>query len=78
MELGQDGPISDVNPGERVREVMGDGPLDDGLDVGQGMGDLSVPDDPGPALAGRTPIIGTVRRSRGMTVVRDMVALQMG
>jgi len=30
-----------------------------------------IPDDPGPAVTGRTPVLGTVRRKNGMPVARD-------
>lgn len=33
-----------------------------------------MPDNPGPAVLGNTPIIGSVRRSMGIPVVRDVVS----
>lgn len=40
----------------------------------EGMQDMmSVPDNPGPAVTGRTPVLGSVRRSRDMPVLRDQL-----
>lgn len=87
LEYGQDGgPLSSLEPGKRVREALGgDGGLGSrlggsgGPDVGQGMGSsLEVPDNPGPSVAGRTPLVGTVRRSNGMPVLRDQLGDGMG
>jgi len=33
--------------------------------------DIEVPEDPGPAAAGNTPIVGMVRRGLDMPVLRD-------
>lgn len=33
--------------------------------------DVEVPDNPGPALAGKTPALGSVRRGLDMPVLRD-------
>lgn len=33
--------------------------------------DVELPDDPGPALAGKTPVVGSVRRGLDMPVLRD-------
>jgi len=74
-KYSQDGLLGDVEPGERIRNALsgvgerfGDGP-----DVSQTGDMLNVPDNPGPAVAGRTPLIGTVRRSQGMPVLRDQI-----
>ena len=54
--------------GSRVRNLLPDeGPLSD-IDLSQGM---SVPDEPGPAMMGRTPVIGQIRRARDLPVLRD-------
>jgi hypothetical protein len=37
----------------------------------QAESDVNVPDDPGPALAGKTPAVGSVRRGMGVPVLRD-------
>lgn len=37
-----------------------------------------IPEDPGPAIAGRTPIIGSFRRKNGMPVARDELKKMMG
>jgi len=69
MEYNQEGVLGNLNVGERVRNVL---PSGDMLSQ-SGMSELDVPSDPGPALAGRTPVVGTVRRSQGMMVLRDEV-----
>lgn len=77
-DLGQGGQglLGGGQPGDRVRGALGgDGP---GPDLGQGAGSMDVPDEPGPAVAGRTPLVGTVRRSNGMPVVRDQLSGVMG
>jgi len=33
--------------------------------------DLDIPNNPGPAIAGRTPVVGSLRRSNGVMVLRD-------
>lgn len=33
--------------------------------------DVELPDDPGPALMGKTPVVGTVRRGLDMPVLRE-------
>lgn len=33
--------------------------------------DIEIPDDPGPAVTGNTPLIGSARRSNGLPVIRD-------
>lgn len=33
--------------------------------------DIELPDDPGPALMGKTPVIGSVRRGLDIPVLRD-------
>lgn len=33
--------------------------------------DVEIPPDPGPALAGNTPLVGSVRRGLDMPVLRD-------
>lgn len=69
-EYGQDGgPLSDINPGERLRNVAGNV----GPDIGQSGEGLSAPDEPGPAALGRTPLVGTLRRSRDLPVARDQI-----
>jgi hypothetical protein len=62
--------------GSRVRELLN---RNGSADLGQdGMNELEIPDNPGPAVAGRTPVLGSVRRSRDMPVVRDMLGDQLG
>ena len=77
MEYSQDnaGLLSNVKPGSRVRKALG---RDNGEGMAQGlmskqglMSNLNVPNNPGPAIAGRTPLVGSLRRSRDMMVLRD-------
>ena len=39
--------------------------------------DAEVPEDPGPALMGKTPVIGTVRRNNDLPVLRDELKDQL-
>lgn len=39
--------------------------------------DAEVPEDPGPALMGKTPVIGTVRRNNNLPVLRDELKDQL-
>lgn len=41
------------------------------FDFNQQGVDEMIPDDPGPAAAGKTPVLGSVRRSQGLPVLRD-------
>lgn len=69
MNFAEDGGVlSNVNPGSRIRNLMGE----DGPDMMQG-GSMSTPDNPGPSMMGRTPMLGTLRRQRGLPVVRDQL-----
>jgi len=70
-DYGEDGGVlSNVNPGERVRNLVNrDG---DGASMMQGAS-MNMPESPGPAVMGNTPVIGMVRRERGMPVVRDQL-----
>lgn len=75
-DVGQSGLLGGGQPGERVRNLVGG---EGSADLGQGgLDSLEMPDSPGPAVAGRTPLVGTVRRSQGMTVVRDELSGVMG
>lgn len=92
MEYSQDigpGLLGGGQPGERVREAIGNvggeggGAPDVGQaapDLGQGgrLEGLDMPDNPGPAIAGRTPLVGTLRRAQGMPVIRDQLGGQLG
>lgn len=93
IELNQDGMMGGLNPGERVREFEPGSNLPDvgsyggmmggdgGMmpDLGQSdMMNISVPDDPGPAATGRTPVLGSARRSRDLPVLRDELMGAMG
>jgi hypothetical protein len=71
------GPLQDIEPGKRIREANPGSRIREAL--GQGDGDvmqgtsISIPDNPGPSAAGRTPVIGTLRRQMGAPVVRDQL-----
>ena len=39
--------------------------------------DLDVPEDPGPALMGKTPVLGQLRRQNDMPVLRDELKDQL-
>ena len=43
-------------------------------DIGMGADSLEAPSYPGPNLLGHTPLIGSVRRSNDLPVIRDEVA----
>lgn len=77
MEYSQSGPLGDVQIGKRLREQLSSLGGGEGPDLGQGGDAVDVPDEPGPALAGRTPLVGSVRRSNGMPVVRDQLSGMM-
>jgi len=36
--------------------------------------DVEAPEDPGPALMGKTPVVGTLRRENDVPVLRDKLA----
>lgn len=75
--------LSNYEPGQNLPDVGGSGGMmggDGGMapDLGQdGMMGAEVPDSPGPALAGRTPVLGSVRRSNDMPVLRDQLSGMM-
>lgn len=43
-------------------------------DYGMGGDSVQVPDYPGPNVLGHTPLLGSVRRSNDLPVIRDEVA----
>jgi len=72
MNYSQDGVLGDIEPGKRVKSAL------DRIRGNDNMPDMSqakntLPDDVGPKALGRTPAIGSLRRERGMTVIRDQV-----
>jgi len=74
MEYKQEGAglLSNVKPGSRIRKALGREGSSDGMMTKQGlMSNLNIPNNPGPAVAGRTPLVGSLRRSRDMMVLRD-------
>jgi len=68
----QNGMLDDVEPGKRVKnainKVRGSSSTPDMSQATEMM-----PDNPGPAMAGRTPAIGQARRDRDLPVIRDQV-----
>lgn len=61
-----------IEPGKRVKEALGSDNQRVEAVVGAAPTDvLEVPDNPGPAMTGRTPLIGQVRRNKDLPVVRD-------
>lgn len=74
-DMGQTGggPLGGGQPGERLMQLLQRGG-NVGPDVGQDGENVDVPDEPGPAVAGRTPVVGTVRRSNGLPVARDQLS----
>jgi len=70
QNYSQNGVLSGLEPGSRVKsaleKIRGESPdMSQAADV--------IPNNPGPAAAGRTPAIGQVRRDRDMPVIRDQV-----
>lgn len=71
--------LQDYQPGQNLPDVGGSDSMmggDGGMmpDLGQdGMMDMDVPDNPGPAVTGRTPVLGSARRSRDLPVLRDQL-----
>jgi len=62
----------DFEPGKRVKDALGSEDRDVQAVVGSVKESVfDVPDNPGPAVTGRTPILGQFRRQRNMPVVRD-------
>lgn len=49
----------------------------DGVDF-EDSDSVSFPNNPGPALAGRTPLVGSFRRSYELPVLRDDLKNNMG
>ena len=43
----------------------------DGIDMEQAKEELNIPDDPGLAVQGNTPVLGSLRRKNDMPVLRD-------
>lgn len=50
--------------------------IEDAQSSVQGDDDL-IPEDPGPALIGKTPVIGQVRRNNDLPVLRDELAEEL-
>jgi hypothetical protein len=45
----------------------------DSIKQSEGIGDADIPDNPGPAALGHTPLIGSLRRGNDIPVVRERV-----
>jgi len=64
----------DFTLGSNIKKLMGGDSPDVQAKVGSsGKSGLSMPEDPGPAAMGKTPVIGQARRERDLPVVRDRV-----
>jgi len=59
-----------VEPGSRITRVVGR-VRQNSPDMSQG--ESVVPDNPGPRMTGRTPIVGKLRRDRDLPVLRDQL-----
>lgn len=70
QNYSQGGLIEDLEPGSRVKDAL-DKIRGNGPDMSQAS-DV-IPNNPGPAAAGRTPAIGQARRDRDLPVIRDQV-----
>jgi len=69
MDLGQDGKeLIDASPVERIRNVAQNA----GPDLAEDGEDM------GPAVLGRTPMLGKLRRENDLPVLRDKVSEMMG
>jgi hypothetical protein len=70
MEFKQDGLLGDFSPRDRLSDFS---PGQNLPDLGQSGMTSDMPDDPGPTVLGRTPLIGSVRRSSDseVPVLRD-------
>lgn len=69
MGMGIRERLDGYEPGQNIPDFYAGNMMPD---MGQGdMMGISVPNNPGPAAVGRTPILGSVRRSRDMPVLRD-------
>lgn len=49
----------------------------DGIDLDQVQEELNIPDDPGPAVTGNTPVLGSLRRKNDLPVLRDELKDQL-
>ena len=68
----------DFEPGSRLKNLFGSSGGNVDAVVGQmGTDALDIPDEPGPAVTGRTPVVGQLRRERDLPVLRDKLGEQM-
>lgn len=62
----------DFEPGSRVKDLFSSsGGSVDAVVGRMGSDALNMPDEPGPAVTGRTPVVGQLRRDRDLPVLRD-------
>jgi len=62
----------DFEPGSRLQNLFSSSGGNVDAVVGQmGSDALNLPDEPGPAVTGRTPVVGQLRRDRDLPVLRD-------
>lgn len=72
MNYSQNGVLGDVEPGKRVKDAV-DRIRGSGSSPDLSQATSMMPDEPGPRAMGRTPALGSLRRDRGVPVVRDQV-----
>lgn len=79
--LGGQGPLSSGEGPIRnaLQNFSSGGPdLMQNGDGGDGDGSVEVPENPGPPIIGRTPVVGSVRRANDLPVLRDEVPSTLG
>lgn len=64
--------------GSRIKDLVGtDGGRVDAVVGKRGSQLMQMPDEPGPAVTGRTPVVGQLRRQRDLPVLRDQIGMMM-
>lgn len=65
----------DYSPGQNIKKLFSSESANVDAVVGQSGDSEIVPDNPGPAVAGRTPILGQARRQsdKEIPVLRDRI-----
>lgn len=69
--------MGDGKPGQRILNTLQEA-RGRGSEASQSSMDSLMPDNPGPALTGRTPLVGSMRRSNDLPVARDEFSSMMG
>ena len=65
----------DYSPGQNIKKLFSSEEAKVDAVVGQNGSSEVIPDDPGPAAMGKTPVVGQLRRQsdRDIPVVRDRI-----